>query len=242
MFEWRKIYQSHHIASSVVLFYWRAQLPLVAIAQCGHRSIRTNRFDFQAPTRIERIGCNPVGELYNAMADGVFAQDFVVDDFVAVGQMRLDPSDGGVGVEALQEVEAMAGPVEEVAGLMDDQGLKRADLPAVDDGFHLVVARVEATIGTHIERDTVGLTDFDDAVGFGHGGRESFFGVDRAGPGVGGGDDDFGAVLGLRGDADDIGFFAFEQFAIVCVLSVRGDAVTGAHLGHHVGAQIGAGD
>ena len=101
------------------------------------------------------------------MADGILAQDIAVDDFVAIGQMRLDPGDGGVGVEALEQIEGVTGAIEERAGLVDDEILQRADLAGVDDGLHLVVAGVEAAVGAHVERNVVLLTGFDHAVGFG---------------------------------------------------------------------------
>ena len=115
------------------------------------------------------------------MPDRILAQDIAVDDLVAIGQMRLHPSGGGVGVEALEQVKAVAGTVEERTRQVDDEGLQRADSSGVDDGLHLVVAGVKAAIGAHVECDIVALAGFDHAVGFGQRGRERLFRVDGAG-------------------------------------------------------------
>ena len=55
-------------------------------------------------------------------------------------------------------------------------------------------------------------------------------------------DDDLSAVLGLGGDADDVGLFAGEHLSVVSVLLVRGDAVARADSFHHLGAQVRTGD
>ena len=101
----------------MILCYRCPQLPLPIIAQRRHHASLTDGLHFQSPTRIERVRSNPIGKLDHAVSDRVLAQDIAVDDLVGIGQMRLHPIGRSVGVEALEQVKAMAGTVEERTGL-----------------------------------------------------------------------------------------------------------------------------
>ena len=238
MLERRELHRAQYTAAPVIACCRCPQLPLLIIAQCRHHALFADGLHFHSPTRIERVRNDPVGKLDDAVPDRVLAQDIPVDYFVAIGQMRLHPSSGGVGVETLEQVKAVAGAVEERAGLVDDKGLQRADFSRINDGLHLVIAGVKAAIGAHVEHDVVVLAGFDHAVGFGQRGRERLFRVNRPGTRFGGRHDDLGPVLGLSGNADDVRGFAGEHFAVVGVLLVRGNAVALAHLFHYIDAQV----
>ena len=126
MFKIGEVDEAEHVAPAVVLRGRGAQLPFLVVAQRRYHSFFAYGFHFHAAPRIQRVGGDAVGEADDTVADGVLAQDVAVDDLVVV-QVGLDPGDGRVGVEALQEVEAVAGAVEQRAGLVNDKALQCAD-------------------------------------------------------------------------------------------------------------------
>ena len=55
--------------------------------------VRAHRFDHQAAAGVEGVRRDPVVELENAVAVGIFSQDVALEGSIAVWQMRLDPGD-----------------------------------------------------------------------------------------------------------------------------------------------------
>ena len=80
----------------------------------------------------------------------------------------------------------------------------------------------------------------DHRVGLGQGAAERLGGKDGAHAGFGEGDDDFGALVGPGGDADDVGLLLGDHLAEVGV--ERRYAPAMAEIGQLRGVYVGAGD
>ena len=218
-----------------------ADVPLVVVAERGDDAPLAHHLDLERTAAVEQERRNAVRELQAAAAGGIGAQRGALDPVRALRQVELHPAHRRITVQQQQQIDRVAAHVEQPVAGVDGERAQRAVAPLRDQRSHEPVAGVPAPVGAHVERDAVALHRLRHRVGLRQRGRHRLLGVDGARAVFGGVDDDLGTVLGLRGDADDVGPFRREHLPVVGVL-VRGrHAVALAGARHHVGPLVGAG-
>ena len=219
------------------------EFPGLAVVAGGDGALLADGFVITGSAGEQCVALDAVAELNDALGDRVGLEGVAVEEvFVFAAQVGLHPVDRFVVVHAQHEIEGVARCVKERAVVVDDDGLQRADFAAVDDLFHPVVPVIPASVRAHIEDDAFPLDCGGHVVGFLERGAERLFRVDGFDAVVRGEDDDLRAVLRLRGHADDVRPFLFDEFLVVGVMFLFRDAVGLAEFFHHVLTEIGTRD